>query len=146
LCFVYDEDIGGDERIPAKVAPHSWRLRVTREVRCIAMSVGVAAWFFALASFASRPTMEECFEGSDFIGNAALSRDAGIASGAFLGRMEDDFIAIRAFPNELRWFVHDAEDESFLLRSAREVFEHPEAPDAHRSAFLRACVERMAPR
>jgi hypothetical protein len=63
---------------------------------------------------------------------------------AFLGRMEDDFIAIRAFPNDLRWFAHDPDDESFLLNEAREVFNHPEPAEAHRRAFLQACVERMA--
>ena len=112
--------------------------------RCLATFVAAGAWLVAQACFAGRPTMEECFEGSDFIGNAALSRDAGVGSDAFLGRMEDDFQTIRAFPNDLRWFVHDADDEAFLLRSARDVFEHPEVPEAHRSAFLRSCIERMA--
>jgi len=88
--------------------------------------------------------MNECFEASDFIGNAALSRDSGMSPEAFLGRMEDDFVAIRAFPNDLRWFAHDPEDESFLLSEAREVFKHPEPAEAHRRAFLQACVERMA--
>ena len=112
--------------------------------RGIVTSVGVAAWLWVMPSLASRPTMEECFEGSDFIGNAALSRDAGMGADRFLSRMEDDFVAIRAFPNELRWFVHDADDEAFLLDSAREVFEHPGAPDRHRAVFLRACIDRMA--
>ncbi len=105
-----------------------------------------AACGFVLAgpSAASRPSMNECFEASDFIGNAALSRDSGMSPGAFLGRMEDDFVAIRAFPNDLRWFAHDPDDESFLLSEAREVFKHPEPAEAHRRAFLQACVERMA--
>lgn len=106
----------------------------------------VAACGFVLAgpAAASRPSMSECFEASDFISNAALSRDAGMSPEAFLGRMADDFIAIRAFPTELRWFAHDPDDESFLLNEAREVFKHPEPAEAHRRAFLQACVERMA--
>ena len=88
--------------------------------------------------------MNECFEGSEFIGKAALSRDAGMPATAFLDRMEEDFALIRAFPNELRWFVHDADDESFLLQETREVFDHPAPAEEHRRAFLHACVERMA--
>ena len=83
-------------------------------------------------------------EGSDFIANAALSRDAGMSSEAFIGRMEEDFVAIQGFPSELRWFVHDSDDEAFLLESAREVFAHPGAAKSHRQTFLQACVERMA--
>jgi hypothetical protein len=105
--------------------------------------VGIA---FAVSGTASagRPSMNECFEGSEFIGNAALSRDAGMPATAFLDRMEEDFMLIRAFPTELRWFVHDSDDESFLLQEAREVFDHPEPAEDHRRAFLSACVERMA--
>ena len=106
--------------------------------------VAICAWLCADFAVASRPTMAECFEGSDFIANAALSRDAGISSEAFLGRMEDDFVAIQTFPSELRWFVHDDDDEQFLLSAAREVFSHPAAPDTHRRMFLQACVERMS--
>jgi hypothetical protein len=106
-----------------------------------------AAWVllsFANAASAGRPSMNECFEGSEFIGNAALSRDAGMARKVFLDRMEEDFVLIRAFPNELRWFVHDSDDESFLLHEAREVFDHPARAEDHRRAFLHACVDRMA--
>ena len=106
-----------------------------------------AAWVllgFASAAGAGRPSMNECFEGSEFIGNAALSRDAGMPASAFLDRMEDEFMLIRAFPSELRWFVHDSDDESFLLQEAREVFAHPVPAEGHRRAFLHACVDRMA--
>ena len=33
-------------------------------------------------------TLEECIEGADFIGNAAYSRDNGMARAAFLDRLE----------------------------------------------------------
>jgi hypothetical protein len=111
---------------------------------CLAAGVAVCAWLCADFAAASRPSMTECFEGSDFIANAALSRDAGMSSEAFLGRMEEDFVAIQTFPSELRWFVHDDDDEIFLLSEAREVFFHPAAADSHRRMFLQACVERMS--
>jgi hypothetical protein len=109
-------------------------------------AIGIAVFGLVSAGVvaAGRPSLDECFEGADFIGNAALSRDAGMPADAFLGRMQEDFVAIRAFPNELRWFVHDPEDETFLLSEAREVFKRPEPAANHRLAFLQACVERMA--
>jgi hypothetical protein len=98
----------------------------------------------AAPGFAGRPTMDECLEASDFIRNAALSRDAGIAGDAFIDRMKGDFSTIRAFPAELRWFVHDEADEEFLADQARLVFERPSDPDDHRFRFLRVCIDRMA--
>ena len=97
----------------------------------------------ALPCSAGRPTLQECLEGSDFIRNAALSRDAGLAADTFIERIKGDFFAIRAFPPELRWFVHDEGDESFLAEQARLVFEQPLDPDEHRAHFLRAGVDRM---
>jgi len=103
---------------------------------CIVLEIDAAA--------ASQPTMDECFEASDFIGNAALSRDAGVSAEAFLQHMQQDFSAIHAFPPELRWFAHDADDEAFLYESARTVFDEPLNPQAQRAAFLRACLDRMS--
>jgi hypothetical protein len=113
-----------------------------RAVQRVGLAILVA--MSAIPVFAGRPTMNECLEGSDFIRNAALSRDAGIGADAFIGRMQGDFIAIRAFPAELRWFVHDESDEQFLAEQARVVFEQPADPDDHRLHFLRACIDRMA--
>lgn len=93
---------------------------------------------------ASLPSLGECFEGADFIADAALSRDAGMSPEAFLGRMRQDFAAIRSYPNELRWFAHDVDDEEFLLAAASEVFAHPLPAVMHREIFLRACIDRMA--
>jgi hypothetical protein len=106
------------------------------------------AFFFCCAicatpGIAGRPTMEECLEGSDFIRNAALSRDAGVSADTFLDRMSEDFLVIRAFPAELRWFVHDAGDEMFLAKEARFVFEQPSSPGDQSAHFLRVCVDRM---
>lgn len=99
---------------------------------------------FSLACVASQPSLTECLEGSDFVGNAALSRDNGISEQKFIARLQEDFILIHAFPAELRWFVHDADDEAYLLDAAREVFERPTLPEQHRRAFLDSCFERMA--
>jgi hypothetical protein len=92
---------------------------------------------------ASTPSSNECTEGAEFIGNAAQARENGMSREAFLGQMQSDFDTIRAFPNELRWFVHDSADESFLLGAARDVFDRPEPPEIHKMAFFRACVSRL---
>jgi hypothetical protein len=107
------------------------------------MAAAAAAWLLvAGGSFAGTPSATECAEGSEFIGNAARARDTGMAREKFIDQMESDFVAIRSFPRELRWFVQDAADEAFLLGAARDVFDHPEDPDAHRIEFFRACMSR----
>ena len=93
---------------------------------------------------ASVPTLADCLEASDFIANAALSRDNGMTRDAFIERLNGDFIAIRAFPNELRWFVRDEDDERFLEDAAVHVFDAPSTPAEHRREFLRACFERLS--
>ena len=105
--------------------------------------VAAAAALAAAGAHASVPTMAECLEGSDFIANAALARDNGVARDAFVERLEADMMLIHAFPPELRWFVKDAEDERFLHREVVSVFDAPAAPDDHRKAFLRACFRRF---
>lgn len=110
---------------------------------CLAAGVAVFALLCADSAGAGHPSLAECFEGSDFIANAARSRDAGMPGEAFLDRMKQDFEAIQSVPSDLRWFVHDADDEAFLLAEASEVFAHPGAVESHRQAFLEACVDRM---
>jgi hypothetical protein len=95
-------------------------------------------------AFASEHTLDECFEGGDFIANAARARDLGMRSEKFISRMREDFDLIQSFPNDLRWFVHDHDDEMFLLAEAQMVFDEPVTPDAHRFEFLHDCVERLA--
>jgi len=99
--------------------------------------------FHAACVVAGHPTLGECVEASDFIGNAALARDAGLPEEKFIERMQQDFVMIRAFPQQLRWFVHDGDDEAYLTDAAREVFVHPDLPEEHRRAFLQSCVVRM---
>lgn len=87
-------------------------------------------------------TIAECFEGSDFIANAALARENGMPRAVFLARMEEDLVLIQAFPPALRWFARDPDDERFLLQSVRDVFDVPVAPEGHRARFLDACFAR----
>ena len=97
----------------------------------------------AAPAVASVPTMAECLEGSDFIAHAAIARDNGQSRDAFIARLDDDLTLIHAFPPELRWFAKDADDERFLRDEAQAVFDTPTSPDNHRTAFLRACFERL---
>jgi hypothetical protein len=96
----------------------------------------------AMNASASTLSVADCFEGSDFIANAAVARENGMSRDAFLDRMEEDFQLIQAFPPALRWFAHDEDDARFLLQSAREVFDAPDAPEGHRAHFLAACFAR----
>jgi len=88
-------------------------------------------------------TLNECMEGSDFIRNAALSRDYGITREEFLERMRSDILAIQSFPRELRWFVQDEQDEELLIAHAERVFDEPRPPESHQSEFLEVCVSRV---
>jgi hypothetical protein len=114
-----------------------------RSSASIVAIVALASVMYAGVGRASHPSLSECFEGSDFIGNAALARDAGMSEQQFIGRMRQDFAIIHAFPQELRWFAHDLDDESFLLDAARDVFDRPALPEDHRRAFLQVCFVRM---
>jgi len=94
----------------------------------------------ALPARATSP--EECEQAAQFIGNAARARDMGMSRDDFISHMQADLEVIRAFPPQLRWFAETEQDEQFLLNGAREVFDHPVAPEAHAMRFARACVSR----
>jgi len=106
--------------------------------------IACCACLEALPAWASPHTLDECFEAGDFIANAARARDAGMSGEAFLNRMRQDYEVIQSFPSDLRWFVHDPDDEQFLLAEAKSVFERPTTPDLHRVDFLQACVDSLA--
>ena len=108
----------------------------------VRFALAVATASLSLAAGASNLSVAECFEGSDFIANAALARENGITRSAFLGRLEEDLELVQAYPPQLRWFAKDPEDERFLYESARKVFDAPEAPERHRARFLAACFTR----
>jgi hypothetical protein len=114
-------------------------LRVTLRIMVIAVALATAS-----AASAGTHTVAECFEGSDFIRNAARARDNGMTRGAFLERLQGDFALIRAYPPELRWFAKDADDERLLFDAAAEVFDAPRSPDVHRAHFLALCFERTS--
>jgi hypothetical protein len=119
-------------------------MRASRPVIGTVFVVAFAAAMLAAGlACAGTRTSDECAEGAEFIGNAARARENGMSREAFLEQMQADFQAIRAFPNELRWFVHDEADETFLLGAAREVFDRPEIPERHRTSFFRACLGRL---
>lgn len=84
----------------------------------------------------------ECREGGDFIRNAALARDAGYTREFFINRLEEDFVMIRAFPPDLRWFVRDPSDEEFLRSEVEAVFGAPASSEEHRAGFLQRCILR----
>lgn len=107
-----------------------------RQLTAAAMLVG------SVAAMAGTPTPEECWEGGEFIRNAAFAREAGMGRSAFLERMESDFRLIQNFPPDLRWFVKDRDDELFLLAAAARVFDVPGRPMEHESVFLSACFSR----
>ena len=113
--------------------------RMKRMHRALAL---LAALVACLPAAASKLTMAECFEGSDFIANAALARENGMSREKFLARLEEDIELIQAYPPQLRWFAKDRADEVFLYESAREVFDRPLAPEQHRARFLAACLDR----
>jgi hypothetical protein len=105
-------------------------------------------WLAAIAAIVSLTadgstlSVDDCFEGSDFIAHAAAARENGMTRDAFLYRMEEDFQLIQAFPPALRWFAKDEDDERFLSQYAREVFDAPDTPESHRAHFLAACLSR----
>jgi hypothetical protein len=87
-------------------------------------------------------SLQECFEGGDFIAHAAEARDNGMTKGEFVDRLVADVYLIQAFPPELRWFVVDPDDAEFLEFEASRVFDSPRPPETHRADFLSRCFDR----
>jgi hypothetical protein len=114
-------------------------------VRAGVGAVCAASAFAAALSASAHPlSLQECFEGGDFIAHAAQARDNGITKAAFLDRLVTDIRLIQAYPPELRWFVADPEDGEFLHAESARVFDEPRTPEAHRAQFLAHCFDRMA--
>ena len=110
--------------------------------RCLIGLLAVAAVTGTFGAAAAPHSVSECREGGDFIRNAALARDGGTTREFFVGRLEEDFVTIRAFPAALRWFVRDEEDEKFLRAEVESVFDAPANSEQHRARFLESCVRR----
>jgi len=93
-------------------------------------------------SLAHPLSLQECFEGGDFITHAAQARDNGMTKDAFSDKLLADIHLIQAFPRELRWFVQDPDDAEFLLAESTLVFDRPREPETHRTDFLSRCFDR----
>jgi hypothetical protein len=104
---------------------------------CIALAIGLAGAAPTIWSHVLEET--ECAEAGDFIRNAALSRDNGYLEEAFVAKMEDDIVAIQAFPPAARWVVQDDADAAMLIGAVKEVFRNPLSAEEHRSRFVAAC-------
>ena len=89
---------------------------------------------------ARAPDASECAEAGDFIKNAALARDSGMAEADFLSRIHDDIEVIQSFPPQMRWFVQDEEDAAFLIAAATDVFQKPREAAEHQRDFVKACM------
>lgn len=115
-------------------------------IRSLACAIGLSVlgvtWVAGAA--ARNISLSECSEGGEFIRNAALARENGITREFFLGKLEEDLMAIRAFPPDLRWFVQDDADEAFLSERAAKVFDEPKKPEEHEAAFVRDCLLHTA--
>lgn len=112
---------------------------------CLALILIVLAAGAGAPAAAHAPTLQECFEGGDFIAHAAQARDNGMTKAEFLERLVADIRLIQAFPPQLRWFVVDPDDASFLHEEASRVFDARRSPDVHRAQFLSRCFDRAAP-
>jgi hypothetical protein len=105
----------------------------------------IVAMLLALAAgtaLAHRPTVRECREAGEFVRNAALSRDSGMAREAFMERMQGDLVAIRNYPPAMRWFAQDEDDEAFLVQAIERVFDSPAKSTEHESEMLGSCLAR----
>ena len=87
---------------------------------------------------------QECSEGSDFVRNAASSRENGMDGMTFLTKTLGDFVVIKSFPAEFRWFVKDRQDEDYLLKAVVAVFDNPQPPQVHQSEFYADCLVRSS--
>ncbi len=81
----------------------------------------------------------DCSEGGDFIKNAALSRDNGIAAERFIATLEEDLSRVRDMPAAARWFAYSEIEEQLLRRATLGVFMRPKNADIHRAEFVRLC-------
>lgn len=95
-------------------------------------------------SLAGPPSANECEQAGDFIKNAALARDGGMAEADFISRIRDDIEIIQGFPPDMRWFVKDEEDAEFLIAAATEVFQKPRQAAQHQRDFVKACLVKAS--
>lgn len=97
---------------------------------------------FPLMATAHTLSIEECSEGSDYIRNAALSRDGGMSEAKFFEVFDHDLELLMTIPPSLRWFVQDDDDAEFLRAAILDVYHYPKTPQQHAENFAVACSER----
>ena len=66
-----------------------------RAARRIAAIMVLCGGVLALTGIAGQPSLTECLEASDFVGNAALSRDNGMSAEKFI---ESHATGLHAYP------------------------------------------------
>ena len=96
----------------------------------------------AMPAHAHELSLQECREGADYIRNAAISREHGMSETALMDIFDNDLAMIMAIPKELRWFVQDEDDATFLRSALNQVFQQPKEPSEHAMEFAHACVAR----
>jgi hypothetical protein len=84
-------------------------------------------------------TVRDCFEGAQFIENAAHARNNGISREAFVARLDEDLQLIQAYPPALRWFAQDEDDAMLLRAGVVQVFAEERLPQEHGARFLALC-------
>lgn len=89
------------------------------------------------------PTFAECQEGSDFIKNAALSRDNGYTQKKIVGRFDEDVMVLSGVDPQKRWFIRSPGAILFLRQALLAVFQTPRSPLEQSRAFLAACKEQV---
>ncbi len=104
------------------------------QISVLALGLGLAA-----STQAESLSASDCSEGGDFIKNAALSRDNGIAAERFIATLEDDLSRVRVMPAAARWFAYSDIEEQLLRKATLGVFMRPKNADIHRAEFVRLC-------
>ncbi len=106
----------------------------------VLVSLSQTAWSSPSTFF---PTLRECEEGSDFIRNAARSRDNGYSENKIVGRFDEDVVVLSGMAPEKRWFIRSPGATVFLRKALVAVFQMPKRPGDQASTFLAACKEQV---
>lgn len=88
-----------------------------------------------------QPTQRECEEATDFIRNAALSRNNGYTKQKIVGLFDDNVTVLSSMDPEKRWFVRSPGATRFLRDTLVIVFDAPGRPGEHAARFLESCLD-----
>lgn len=115
-------------------------------MRKVRMLVALVLWGGCLGVTSASdflPTARECHEASDFIRNAALSRDNGYSKKFLLGRFDDDMMVLSGMDPQKRWFVRSKGATQFLRQALHDVFVVKRKPGDQAGIFLRSCMAHV---